>query len=522
MRIYANTLRQRPEITIEHNGEELSFSGSVFQRKSLEQDFDVFDPINRYWIRLTPSEQAAVWEIYKDIYRGFDQILSAEDMHKHLNGKIKELIVYHPLQNIETWVSMDPSFVVPPDVMELFIADDENKNTPDKTYLRKDYIQLVAFSVFTRALMPIFGEYIESTRKETGVDFKEFDAMNLLFGTGILEAPAIVKLKKYINQITKEKHRNPERILRGNSSLDMDYVLLSLVVIRKLCVSDVRGTEPKSNLVSRVYNFLYQKVFNPSKTDMPVRDKNFGDGKDSSDQNKRSFLESYRKRTEISLGEKAGFEYGYEDLYGTAERLAPGISRAEVDRCLESAAILKQERLGDAQLIMMSWVFKTVHSPRSVYYISKEHAWTNLAVLEAVLWHWGFHYLSVLSTSHQLLSQDMMHISPIDNRGQIPQELQQKIHQHYPFVWSTLRKNTQQGVTEAHPVLHAIDLVVDDLIGNAWRSTAHEDKIVKVFGEMRRKMIIKPNIKSELANLVIHVAELDEARPIKAKAIYAI
>ena len=131
----------------------------------------------------------------------------------------------------------------------------------------------------------------------------------------------------------------------------------------------------------------------------------------------------------------------------------------------------------------------------------------NLGVLEAVLWHWGFHYLAVLSTSHLVLGQDDMHISPVDNRGQIPNDLQKQIMSHYPYTWSTLRKTTMVSFTEQNPVIHAIDLVVDDLINNAWRSTAHEDKIQQVFGEFRRKMVIFPNIKSELAKLLIHIAE---------------
>lgn len=513
MKLSTAIVRNRPELVVSHLGEELNFSGSVFQRKALEPvDFDVFEPINRYWERLSPQDQTAVWRIYKDIYAGFDQILSSDHLHKHLTAKIQELIVYHPLREIESWVSFDPSFMIPDTVMETFVADEGNKNTPEKTYLRREYIELVAFSIFTRCLMPIFGEFIESSRKRTGVDFKEFGAMNLLFGTGILESPAVVKLKSYINQITKEKHRNPERILSGNSSLDMDFVLLALVTVRKICVSDVRGSEPKSNLVSRVFNFLFQKVNNPTKTTTPIRDKNFGEAGDSGDKGKRSWLESYRKRTEISVGEKAAFEKAYADLKGTALRLAPAITDAEIESALATAEFLKNERLGDAQLAIMAWVFKKVHSPRTIYYIPKKLCWMNLAVLEAVLWHWGFHYLSVLSTSHMLVSQDTIQISPIDNRGQIPQELQAKVLKYYPYIWKTLRKNTNQGVAEPHPVLHAVDLIVDDLIGNAWRSTAAEDKIVHVFGELRRKMVIKPNIKAELTELIIYLEELFESR----------
>lgn len=523
MELSLAVVKNRPELVVTHNGESVNFSGSVFQRKSLEPaEFDVFDPINRYWARLRPADQDAVWKIYKDVYAGFDQIRSSEMLHHHLTKKISELIVYHSLEDIELWVAIDPSFIIPDTVMETFVADEGNKNTPEKTYLRKEYIQLAAFSIFTRSLMPIFGEFIESSRKQTGVDFKEFGAMKLLLGTGILESPAVRKLKSYIGTITKEKKKNFEKILGGNSSLDVDFILLALVTVRKICVSDVYGIEPKSNLVSRVFNFLFQKVNNPTKTTTPIRERTLSDNEGSGKDDKRSFIEAYRKRSDVSIGEIAGFEKGYANLMGTARRMAPAITEEEVFSSVETARALRSERVGDAQLMMMAWVFKSVHSPRSVYYIHNnaslsgapvlEAVWQNLGVLEAVLWHWGFHYLSVLSTSHMLTSHDAMHISPIDNRGQIPQELQARIHHHYPHIWKTSKKFTNTSVDEPHPIMHSIDLIVDDLVANAWRSTASEKKIVEVFGEVRRKLVIKPNIRSELAELIVHVEDLAEAR----------
>jgi len=503
MKIVIYLKRLKPEMGVEHNGEELSFCASVFHRKPFEYDFDVFDPINRYWARMPLSVQNQIFQIYKEIYRGFDQIKSTDELYDYLNKQIKQLVTLHPLQSMETWVAMDPSFMIPVEVKDAFIADPEKKNKPEKTYLTKDYIQLTALSIFTRCMLPIFGEYIESTRRKIGIDFKESYAVYLLKDTGILECRAVAKLTDYISQLTKEHKTSAERILNGNSSEDMNFFLVALVLVRKLGVSDVSG---RANLVSRVYNFVYQKVFNPTKTAIPVREKKFGSEGSSSDGAKRSILESYRQRTEFSLGDRAGFEYGHEDLYGTALRLAPNITKEEIDRCLVTAEALKNERIGDAQLLIMAWVEKNIHSPQTVYYLSQKLTWQAMAVLEAVLWHWGFHYLSILSTSHMLLSQETMYISPIDSIGQIPQDLQDQILEEYPFVWTNTRKSGGVNQEEPHPVLHAINLVVDDLTNSAWRSTASEEKVVQVFGEMRRKLVIFPTIKSELAKLVIFMS----------------
>lgn len=505
MKLEIDVYKVRPEITVEHNGEKIDFSASVFQRKAFK-DFDVFDEINRYWAQLPPHTQNEIWHIYKEVSRGFDQILSSDELFDHLQTCIRALAGHHPLNVLETWLSMDPANVVPSDILESFVESRDSTYTREKTYVAKDYMELVTLSMFLRTLAPIFGEYIESIRRKTGMDHKEYAALQLLTGTSVLESDAVKKLSVYIDQITKEKHKNPERILSGISSEDMGFFLLALVIVRRLCLGEIKG-RPGDHLVSKVFNFLYQKVFNPSKTNLPIREKTFGSDSDGNDQNKRSILESYRKRTEISIGEIAGFEYGYEDIHYTAQRLAPGITEEEVNKAIATAEALKGERLGDPQLIMMSWVFKTVHSSRSVYYVNKQLAWKNLAVLEAVLWHWGHRYLSILATSHKVLGQETMYISPIDNRGQIPLELQEKLSKHYPYIWTSSRRAGQPNAAEPNPVIYAIDLVTDELISNAWRSTASEEKIVEVFGEMRRKLPIFPSIKSELAKLIIDIEE---------------
>lgn len=510
MELRVNILKTRPELICCHNGEELIFSANAFQKKTFQQEFDILEPINAYWARMSDTEQQQIFEIYRDVYRGFDQIVSSHDLHNHLNAQIKLMVELMPLDHITTWVSIDPAFIMPIDLQEIFIPDIENKNSAEKTYLRSDYVDLIAYSVFVRALMPIFGEYINSVRRSLGVEKKEDEALKLLYGTGVLQSKAVLKLADYIKQITKDRVKNSERILSGNSSLDQDDYLLALVTIRKLCISDVRGVAgEKGGLISRVYSFVYQKVFNPTKTDVPVREKKFG-GDEGDRQNKRSILESYRKRTELNLAEIAGFEHGYSKFMLTASRLAPGITEAEVMSCVETARLAKHERLGDAQLIIMACVFKNIHSPNSIYYITAEQGWENLGVLEAVLWHWGFHYLSILVTCHTLISEDMMHVSPIDNRGQISSELQAEIKKHYPFVWSNNRKSGIGVSDEPHPVLHSIDIIVDDLLNNAWRATASQDKLTSVFnGEVRRKIVIPPTIKTMLAQLIVHVAKLD-------------
>lgn len=506
MHLSVDTLKSQLSVIVEHNGQQLEFSANVFTRKPFSlEDYDVFDHINRYWSGLSSSQQNLIFHVYSEVNRAFDEIQSTDELYAFLNEKIRELAYYHPLEKLELWLAMDPTISIPVECSAVeFIHSPDSGNTREKSYIRKDYMELTAFSLFLRTLVPIWGEYINSTRKSTGVEHKEYAALQLLVGTGLFESSAFQKLQIYIDTQTKERQKDFEKIITGVSSEDMCFLLLSLVCVRRLCLADLRG-DPKTNVVKVVYKFLSQRVMNRSEADSIVQEKKFKDGPEGSDFNKRSQMESYKKRTEISLAEKSMLKYAFEDVYGIAERFAPGISKQDVNGSIETASVLMRNGILDCQLAIMSWVFKNHLSPRAAGYNSPDVMARALGVLEAVLWYRGYHYLAVLVTSHAIVGQEEMFVAPVDSRGQIPETVQSEIYRLYPHIWSNQKRNKQARIDEPHPVLHAIDLAVDELVSNAWRSTASEDKIKHLFGGVKRKFPIQPTIKTELAKLVVDV-----------------
>lgn len=504
MKMYAVIQNAKPEVVVSHGDRSISFSASVFTRRAFDVDFDVFEHINRYWSRISPVQQQEIFDIYEQVYGAIDQIRRSKDLCAFLNEKIKELVQLHPLRFLEDVLALEAGIQIPASCKESYQDDVNDNNTRDKTYTALDYRRLLTFSFFLRTLVPIWGEYINSTRRDTGMEYKEYAALQLLTGTGLLESEAARKLMLYIVAITKERHYNLERIANGVSSEDMGFMLFSLVCVRRLCVGDLRAKDEKTHLVALIYKFLFQKVFNPSESGGTVMEKRFIESP-GSDSRKYSILEGYRKRAEISTGEIQEFELAMSDPYALAIRLAPTISKEEIDLALSTMKEHREERLGKPQLDLLAWTFKSIISPRSIQYVSKAANFRQLAALEAVLRHWGHPYLAIVATSHAIVGRDEIHITSVDSRGQIPLELQTEIFKHYPLVWSNYKRSTQTLTQEPHPILQSIDLFVDELMKSSWRSTAHESKILEVFGDTRRRLPILSSIKSDLARLIIDI-----------------
>lgn len=523
MQLISNMERQYPEVTVEHRGKELSFAANAFFRKSFDKGFDVFAEINHYWSELPMEVQDQIFEIYREIYNSFDSLLSSEQLSDTLSRAIVKLKDHHPLDSFMSWIWRTGRVQIPEGIKEAFVEEDsDRKLTRDKTYTRLDYVKLVSWCMFMRCLLPVWGEYIASIRREVGVDRKEFVAFQLLINTGLLETEPVQKLKVYIAQISNQKKMDWGRILSGVSSEDLWFWLLALVCIRRLCVGDIRGLDPKSHLVSEVYSFLYNKMFNNTETDKDIKPKKFSGegGNTGGDKRDRSILESYRKRTDLSIAELEAMVYAMENVEGIAQRLAPGIDMGDVYASIQTAQRLITERLGDPQLTLMSWVFARVISPYAILYIPKLSNQYNqelrqfeqipvlinaFGVLEAVLWHHGHHYLSMLSSASQQTDDKVLVVSPIDSRGQIPSEIQEQILKLYPYNHSSWRRSTNQVHMDQNHALQAIDMMVDQLAEGSWRATASEEKLEKTFGEKRRTLPIRSSIKIDIAKLVVDV-----------------
>ena len=493
----------RPSIVLNHGSHEpVSFSANVYQKESfIKNNYDVFGEINQYWATLPQYKQEEIWSVYKSLYEAFGDIFDADELYQYLTQGLTQFYRLHPLEDLRRFLENNPNIRIPDDVKKTFDPSQDG-HTPSKTYTEADYYQLAALSLFLRTVAPILGEFVESTRRQVGVNYKEFAALKLLVPSGLMNEPAIKKLELYISSISNTAEKNNDRIMAGFSSEDNLFLNLALTIIRRLCVADLRGGDEGRQLVALVYNFIFQRTFNPSKSTEPFKEKTVLN--DRREDGNRSTMEAYHKRTELSYAEKAGLEFGYEDLYGTAMRLAPNISKREIDAAVKTARSLLTEVVSDAQIILMSTVLKTVHAAYTADYISHELLVANLGVTQAVLWNWGHKYLAAFITSAQVLDNDIIHVSTIDSKAQMSKELQAQIHKHFPFVWMNVKKNREME-PDGHPVVHQINMLVDEITSHTWKMTMDPKKIIELFGEEKHKLPLSPNLRSEIAQLIVDI-----------------
>ena len=495
-----------PKAIITHKKEEIMFVISVFGKQNLNNGFDVFEQINQYWAELSEEKQDYIFSIYKNISVGFDSIWNKNELTEYLMDQIKLLMDEHSLDNMMDWVTFRSKIIIPTswDMKTEYKYSVDNNNSREKTYIRPDYVKLIAMSLSLRCMIPVWGEYINMTRADKGTRFKEYYAFQLLNKTPIIHSAPMEKLRVYIESNSVEFKNNPNHILSGISSEDFVYYLMALVCVRKLCVADIRGIDDKISVIVLIWNFIRQKMETTNNNfEDAVKEKTFYDG--DSEETKTSTLEIYKIKTNVSPGEIVELEFCVKDTLAIAQRLSYKVSPQHLERSLETTQILLQEQIVDPTITLLCWVFKPVISSHGLPYLPRQTIVRNIAVLEAVLWARGHKYLALLASSFPVISERDMIISPVDSKMRIPKELTDEVEKLYPFTRVVSQR--RQGSKEINLALKAIDILADQLMMYSWKPTADDALLMEVFGSVSRRLVIRPDIKTHLAKLIIEFGQ---------------
>lgn len=494
-----------PEIVIHHNDQQVNFNVAYYGRNALNKEFDLFEQINAYWSELKPEHQDQIFMLYQRLKTIFDTPSSKQAMLDDLNQASIALLGQHSFDHMRNWIFFRSNISIPNNFGEKFKYDVDTQNTPEQTYVKGEYVDLVAMTLIFRTMMPIWGEYISMMRREHGTRFKEYEAFALVYGAEICHSKAYDKLVVYIDKTISSDRYNHTAIIDGISSEDFPVWVLAKTIIRRLMISDIRGLDQKANIVTFIHAYV-STTARPDDMDNEQKVKNKSSDDDSGDQeNKLSSFERYRVRHSISIGEIVEIEHSLSDMKSIAYRLTGQMTDDLFYRSQETCKRLYNQRIMDLQIILLRWVFKPVVSPRGLMYIDNHHIVQCLGVLQAVLWARGHKFLSMLSTAHPMKITEGMVMSSTDSKAAIPKDIIKELDEIYPYQRTSGGK--KGGYKTHNLVIESIDRFVNLLSATPWTITADDIMVEEAFGNINRKLAIPYDIKITLANFIIEIGK---------------
>lgn len=498
-----------PNVVVEltHGDQMIEFSVRALGKSNFfnvnDASFDVFSQLNQYWAKLPEEKQAAIFDIYQRIFNEFHTSWSSQALAEGLTKLSKELMDHHQLDEIRNWIYADNVLILPSDLKAEYEHCIDTNTSPERTFTRKEYMDLLTMSIAMRSMLPVWGEYILTIRGEIGNDFKEFNAFNLLADAAIMHSAPIIKLTTYIKGNTESNANRESHILNGITSADAPRWMLSLVVIKRLCLTDIRGTSDDHHLCRIIYRFLAQRTDSTSGSfEERVRPKVSGhDGGPESD--KISSLERFRIAFPYSIGTIVEIEAYLNNPINVARRLCVDIEPDDLYRSIETSAELINSPYLDMQVTMARWVLSTVVSPTGMMCLSPDQAVRCIGIAEAVLWARGQKFLAILQSAFAVISEDKMIVTAMDSKQQLTQDRVEALMQCFPHQRPEGRKLGQ--IKTINIGVQGINELVNMLTNASWRPTAHPSMLKDLNMQPNRRINIPSDIMNVIADLAIMI-----------------
>lgn len=511
MKIEENTssiIDGKASVRVTHLSESLHFNLSSQFKKAVDPKnaarFDLFHQINSYWAKLPLADQTEIFNIYKKINNIYYSSFSRDNKFQEINNLCVALLDAHDFNRVRDWVSLKSDIIIPRNnFLTEYVESYDNPGSSEKTYLLTHYVDLVTMSLILRTMVPVWGEQLFNIGTDKNSNFREFYAFKLINGSKLQHCPAYEKLRIFIDHTLSKDKINLNSVFDGVSSEDHPYWLLSLIMIRRLCIGDIRGTEGKGNLVTVIHKFITTSTKesdgNPEHNiKFKKLDKGGSDGRDS-----LSSIEMFKLRSDKSPGAIVELRNTVADVYDATYYIEPDIDKKLIDLSIRNTSVLKEDIFPEVQKLLMGWVLAPRVSHKAVHYFDSRALANCAAITQAVLWHRGFYYLAALITA-RVIEDDIFQTTG-SSFGKDDKVLIERLNELFPHKRVS---NKKDGSSEPNMVVEDVKDIAVALTHENWFITLDDSQLPKLqeYTTTRRLPIISAT-RNQLLALAIDLAE---------------
>jgi hypothetical protein len=475
--------------------------------------------------------QDQIFSLYRDIKNTFLEYPSNEQLMFKLFDLVARLVNLHPLDSIKHWMDFYGQIFYPPDLKEVFVQD-VMPGSAEGTYLREDYVWLVALSIALRPLLPVWGEFIAYIKEDFGPNWKEYHAFQLLAKSDLAKSVPMDRLRLYVRaQLSSDKKvevSNSAHIFHGGVSVE-DYPewMMGLVLVRKLIISDVKGLQPKAHLASQMFSFIKHKTKQRSDNGFSqiVREKKV-EGQGQSEDNQQSKLESCKVKSDVAEGKIAPILFYAREMRKLALMIAPDLPLDYLEQSFESVrALVNVAPQKQQELLVMyilnysdrlrqldpqcfpenSRVYRGQIRPKGLHYFFKNSKLEATAVAQAIYWHKGYPELAALVSAVARPSDEEHTAAEGGPRQRLSQQTIEELVKWYPYPRVQGGKQKHQRLPS--PAEVSIDLMDKGLSEHAWMLTLPPAWVAAIkLTPNDRSYGVPGNFKVKLAQLAIALA----------------
>lgn len=518
-------------IRVSHNETMIEFDVNMVVSKRHKEEINPaiqFELLNKYLDYRGEEFKAKLFEAYRHsrdvmyehiIHVGADtdnvQAMVAKKMLPPIYDLLKLEEIYDWLTNI---YRIKPIEGLKDEFDEKMLRDKDG--TREQTYTKDDYRQLVALVMLLKATLGPIGEYGNIEKENISTKLLHYTLFNFYREDAIYQTAPFQKLVGLATKVCESvfKKETSSRFTVADMMVPSDEIpiwALSTALFQKVAVSPIVDDDKARNVITKLHNFVKNKIDKSGDKSGSYADKRHTRGGD--DETSESFAESYRIVGDVTPGFEEEMSWAINLLFEDPSELHAGIDKALVDEVYRMLTVSTNKEVSEEQVIVLGWVLSDVIHPQSLIYVNVDDIYKALSVAYAYLYEIGYSYIGMLLTATRVdEDDDVAVVSFTTNRTKITNEIKDELDKLYPY--KTVAATTSTERREDNVAVTAVNTVANIFYKNQWILIAPRRHVDEVAMVTSLTISPDPNLKVMLSKMLISLKTIQREKRAGAKA----
>ena len=504
-----------PMVIAKHKDQELSFPVRYIINRRLREPVNedkVFFLLNEYIKSKGTDYQDRLFETLKKSSEAIEMEAFKPNLEPFPIQPFHNVLDMFDLEDIKNFLK-EKRLITPPsrlgDVFDTSIELNE-KGTRVQTYLKEDYMELIALLVALKSIFGLIGKYtaIKAELLQNN-PYREYILLQLIITHPIAKSNAFKKvflsITKLVERVMSDNNKYIIRILEKNISRDAipEYIMGKVIVERLFTNNELDDTNNKST-ITKIYKYASNQL--KSKSDVSnIKVKYYN--QTSEEGESESNLESLRTPSNITMGNIQEFRVYANMPYAILDKL--GLSSYKKDFNKLNKYFKDKFNLYlplQESIYISSWIIKNVMDPRCIFYLKLDELINIITIAYIWLKKNELYGLATLLVSYQNFDSHINVSSTYASK--IDPYVKNNLDTYYPFKRSVL---TKDGIKEESFIETIVSKIYKSLTTFSLKTLAEEEVVKKSNNGVYSADVTLPvDIKNQFMYLLIFLGEEDE------------
>ena len=440
------------QAVVTHGTSRLMFDlRDAFQSPHRSISRNPFREINLWLASLAEGRQKAIFDIY-ETFRNELTTNSNIEYHMDRMGQLAEaLYKYVNYKDIKNFIERERLLTIPKEGFET--AHNPTDPNPEKTYIDKEYYELMLYIICLRPLFPVISEFMTKLTKVYGKDYKEHYArISLITNTWLANAPQLERLTAYIEaSVAPKKEQISNIVFNAMSKEDFSDWVVSKVICRRLMTGEVHIVPGVPNQIASIWSFIDNSVRQTPKI-AGIGDVVLKNPLSESGDDHKSMADENRVRQNTTIGYLVRHEEYFSNVAKVVRQIDPTVSTELISGAAQNPLSYGINCLSRWHTVITQLIVADKVSVRIIEALAKPVHVSGAEIARILLWHWGYKELSLLMSAEEVPLDirgdgDLIVGAPMNNRADADDYLIERINVIY-----RLDDGTRRGKPKNHQV----------------------------------------------------------------------